>query len=75
MANDGKLSTNLPVGLRGLRAYYHVDRGESGAAGAAGLGLAITRRIVELHAGEISVENVEGQGATFIIRLPAAVPI
>ena len=53
--------------------YYQVDRGESGAAGAAGLGLAITRRIVELHGGEIAVESVEGQGATFIVRLPAAV--
>jgi signal transduction histidine kinase len=52
--------------------YYQVDRGESGAAGAAGLGLAITRRIVELHGGEIAVESVEGQGATFVVRLPAA---
>lgn len=52
--------------------YYQVDRGESGAAGAAGLGLTITRRIVELHGGEISVESVEGEGATFIVRLAAS---
>ncbi|MBL8448178.1 MAG: HAMP domain-containing histidine kinase [Zoogloeaceae bacterium] len=54
--------------------YYQVDRGEASTAGAAGLGLAITRRIVELHGGEIGVESVEGQGATFVVRLPAAVP-
>jgi signal transduction histidine kinase len=52
--------------------YYQVDRGESGAAGAAGLGLAITRRIVELHGGSIKVESSVGEGATFIVRLPAA---
>jgi signal transduction histidine kinase len=53
--------------------YYQVDRGESGAAGGAGLGLAIARRIVALHGGEITVDSTEGQGACFIVRLPAAV--
>ena len=52
--------------------YYQVDRGESGAAGAAGLGLAIARRIVELHAGEIAVESVVGEGTCVVVRLPAA---
>jgi len=52
--------------------YYQADRGESGTAGAAGLGLAIARRIVELHGGEITVESVEGQGTCFVVRLPAA---
>jgi len=35
-----------------------------------GLGLAITRRIVEQHGGRIGVENVPGQGAMFRICLP-----
>jgi len=36
-----------------------------------GLGLAITRRIIEAHNGSVSVESELGVGATFSIRLPA----
>lgn len=35
-----------------------------------GLGLPITREIVERHGGEIGVESGLGEGATFILRLP-----
>ena len=35
-----------------------------------GLGLAIVQTIIDNHSGEIEVVGGEGQGATFIIRLP-----
>lgn len=35
-----------------------------------GLGLALTRRIIETHNGSISVESELGKGSTFVIRLP-----
>jgi signal transduction histidine kinase len=38
--------------------------------GGAGLGLAITRRLVELHAGTLSAHNIEPHGASFVITLP-----
>ncbi len=36
-----------------------------------GLGLSITRRLVEDHGGTIHVESQEGQGSTIYVRLPA----
>ncbi len=42
----------------------------SNRGGGTGLGLPIARQIVERHGGQIQLENVEGQGATFRIRLP-----
>jgi signal transduction histidine kinase len=40
-----------------------------------GMGLAICRRIVIRHGGEITAEASPGQGATFLITLPARQPI
>jgi signal transduction histidine kinase len=40
-----------------------------------GLGLSLSYDIINAHGGELTVESKEGEGATFIIRLPAAYSI
>jgi PAS domain S-box-containing protein len=39
-----------------------------------GLGLALSRRLVELHQGDLTVESTEGQGSRFTVCLPWALP-
>ena len=50
--------------------FYRVDKSHSREIGGTGLGLAITRNVILLHRGAIKATSVEGEGTTFIVRIP-----
>src|SRR5688572_15599186 len=52
--------------------FAQVDRTLDRAQGGLGIGLALAKSLVEMHAGTIQVESAgPGQGSEFIVRLPA----
>jgi PAS domain S-box-containing protein len=51
-------------------SFEQVDAATTRQYGGAGLGLAVTRQLVELHGGRIRVESEPGQGARFSFTLP-----
>ncbi|GAB3838902.1 sensor histidine kinase [Hymenobacter jeollabukensis] len=56
------------------RIFEPLFRAEGGRATASGfgLGLPMTRKIIRLHGGELTVESQVGEGTTATIQLPAA---
>ncbi|HSB72344.1 MAG TPA: ATP-binding protein [Candidatus Methylomirabilis sp.] len=57
---------------RVFERFYRASASRSPDIPGVGLGLAITRAIVETHRGSIAVESPPGAGATFTVRLPLA---
>jgi len=52
--------------------FYRVDRARSRSTGGTGLGLSIVRHVASNHGGEVLVSSTEGEGSTFVLRLPAS---
>ncbi len=50
--------------------FYRSDSSRTRKYGGAGLGLSITKAIVDAHGGNISVVSQEGEGCTFKVWLP-----
>jgi two-component system phosphate regulon sensor histidine kinase PhoR len=59
--------------LRGVFSkFFRTSAARNAAIPGVGLGLAISKAIVERHGGTISCRSVEGEGSTFTFRLPLA---
>jgi PAS domain S-box-containing protein len=54
--------------------FRQLDQSRTRSYGGTGLGLSITRRLTQQLGGEIAVHSVFGEGTTFSVRLPRAIP-
>lgn len=54
--------------------FYRGEQVRKNGIAGAGLGLYIARSLVELHGGEIWYESRPGQGSTFYVTVPVAIP-
>ena len=52
--------------------FYRVDDARARKTGGFGLGLAITRAIVQAHHGQITVTSTPGSGTTFTVQFPVS---
>ncbi|AKL93988.1 signal transduction histidine-protein kinase BaeS [Clostridium aceticum] len=50
--------------------FYRSDESRSRKTGGAGIGLTITKNLIEAHGGKITVESEKGKGSKFSIILP-----
>ena len=56
-----------------FEAFVQAERGEKSSEGGLGLGLALVKRLVELHGGSVSASSAgPDHGSEFVVRLPRA---
>jgi two-component system, sensor histidine kinase len=78
---DGDSSVRISVADNGIgikeehqqklfSEFYQVDRRRDEKLGGTGIGLALTRRLVELHGGKIGVKSKNREGSKFWFTLP-----
>jgi PAS domain S-box-containing protein len=53
-----------------FQEFQQLDAGISRKYGGTGLGLVISKKLVELHGGKIAVESIYGEGSTFTFSIP-----
>lgn len=69
---DRGIGIAAPDRERVFEPFFRADRSRTRATGGVGLGLALSRRIVEAHGGTIVVESEPERGSCFRVTIPAA---
>lgn len=68
------------IGIKGedkeriFEEFEQIDPSLSKNYQGTGLGLALTKRLIDLHGGQISVNSTYGQGSEFVFYLPSVLP-
>lgn len=52
--------------------FYKADKARNRSGGGSGLGVAIVKKIIDMHKGSINVQSTLGEGAKFMVSLPAS---
>ena len=71
--SDNGCGMNEEVRSRVFERFFQGESSRSGDGN--GLGLALVKRIIEMHKGSISVQSAPGEGSTFTVELPQATRI
>jgi signal transduction histidine kinase len=50
--------------------FYHLEKSGDDLFSGLGIGLAITRQVLEQHHGKLDVESTPGRGSTFTMSIP-----
>ena len=50
--------------------FYHLEKNDDELFGGLGIGLSITRQVIEQHQGKLDVESKPGKGSTFTLSIP-----
>ncbi|MDP9261934.1 MAG: PAS domain-containing sensor histidine kinase, partial [Actinomycetota bacterium] len=69
---DTGMGMSAPEQERLFERFYRTKSSSTQATPGTGLGLWISKTIVEAHGGEISVDSATGRGTTFRVELPLA---
>jgi signal transduction histidine kinase len=68
------VDTGVGIALEDLpkvfERFWRADVSRNSSTGGSGIGMAITKRLVELHGGKIAVESTLGKGSIFRFTLP-----
>lgn len=70
---DRGIGVESPDLSRLFTPFFRTDRSRARGSGGVGLGLTLSRRIVEAHGGRIAVDSVPGAGTTFHLEIPLEV--
>jgi len=57
-----------------FEVFHQVDMSKTRVYGGTGIGLAICKRLIEMHGGDINVASQEGVGSEFSFTIPLATP-